>query len=111
VTPWRWRSWLIAPFMISMGLFLLLLPMDYGVLKRPTVYPVLSVTPSDATSSRANGPLYLLDKTNSEFVAWDASTRKVEWIPAGTLAHAEIVRMHDLFGAPVTVASPPGGKP
>jgi hypothetical protein len=111
VMPWRWRSWLMAPFLVSMGLFLLLLPMDYGVLKRPTVYPVLSITPGDAAIPQPDGTLYLLDRTDSEFVAWDASSRKVMWIPADSLARAEIVRMHDLFGTTANAAQRPGGKP
>lgn len=114
VAPWRWRSWLIAPFLVSMGLFLLLLPMDYGVLKRPTVYPVLSlIADADAGVDAAGSPtatLFLLDKTDSEFIAWDASARKVVWMPADTLARAEIIRMHDLFGGAPRTAPAAGAK-
>ncbi|UNK50345.1 hypothetical protein MNR01_04760 [Lysobacter sp. S4-A87] len=114
VARWRWRNWLISPFVVSMGLFLLLLPMDYGVLKRPTVYPVLSITASDDAGLDAaptpGSTLYLLDKTDSEFIAWDATARKVIWMPSSTLSRAEIVRMHDLFGAPTKTAPATGAK-
>lgn len=114
VAPWYWRGWLITPFLVSLGMFLLLLPMDYGVLKRPTVYPVLNLTTDDgaaAADSDASGEtLFLLDKTDGEFIAWNASARKVVWVPAGTVARAEIVRMHDLFGDPAVAAPAGGGK-
>lgn len=117
VAPWRWRGVLIAPFLVSMGLFLLLLPMDYGVLKRPTVYPVLDITAkadADAASAPAPGAIlpgatmFLLDKTDNEFIAWNASARKVVWMPADELSSAEIIRMHDLFGD-AAGAVPAGG--
>jgi len=104
VAPWRRRGWLILPFIVSMGLFLMLLTMDYGVLKRPTVYPLLSLTAGKDAEAWNGDTLYLLNKTDSEFVAWNASAHKVIWVPAGSQARAEILRMHDLFGAPAITA-------
>lgn len=110
VAPWRRRGLLILPFLISMGLFLLLLPMDYGVLKRPTVYPLLSLA-ADKDAEAWNGDtLYLLNKTDSEFVAWNASAHKIVWVPAGSQARAEILRMHDLFGTPAVAAATVGER-
>lgn len=99
VAPWRKRGWLILPFLVSMGLFVLLLTMDYGVLKRPTVYPLLNLTAGKDAEAWNGETLYLLDKTDSDFIAWNASAHKVVWIPTNSQARAEILRMHDLFGA------------
>lgn len=117
VAPWRRRGWLITPFLVSMGLFLLLLPMDYGVLKRPTVYPVLGIelkqdgdtAPAASATDTHHETWFLLDKTDSEFIVWNASTRKVVWMPVDALSRAQIVRMQDLFGDAARVA-PAGGE-
>jgi len=106
VAPWRRRGWLILPFLVCMGLFLMLLPMDYGVLKRPTVYPVLGLTAGKDAEAWNGDTLYLLNKSDDEFVAWNASAHRIVWIPAGSQARAEILRMHELFGAPApTIAA------
>lgn len=109
VARWRSRSWLIAPFLVSMGLFLLLLPMDYGVLQRPTVYPVIRLHAA-ATTGNGTDTMYLLDKTDSEFIVWDSIARKVVWLPAGGLEKAEIVRIGNLFHTAAGATPPPGGK-
>lgn len=109
VARWRWRSWLIAPFLVSTGLFLLLLPMDYGVLQRPTVYPVIRLHGA-ATTGNGTDTLYLLDKTDSEFIVWDSVARKVVWLPAGGLEKAEIVQIGNLFHTAAGATPPPGGK-
>lgn len=99
VMAWRWRGWLIAPFVVSLGLCLLLLPMDYGVLQRPTIYPVLHLVrnpPAPTTSAR----LFLINKSAGEFVVWDPELHKVAWIPANAVSSAEIVQVRDLFEGP-----------
>jgi hypothetical protein len=34
--------------------------------------------------------MYLLNKTDSDFVMWDARQRKIIWVPARLVASAEI---------------------
>lgn len=96
VVAWKWRSWLIAPFIVSVFLCLLLLPMDYGVLQRPTIYPVVSLVRAAPTSAKP-ARLFLINKTDAEFVVWDPATRKVGWIPVDAVSSAEIVQVRDLF--------------
>lgn len=101
VMAWRWRGWLIAPFVVSLGLCLLLLPMDYGVLQRPTVYPVLHLVPN-APAPTSSTRLFLINKSAGEFVVWDPGAHKVAWIPANAVSSAEIVQVRDLFAGPVS---------
>ncbi|QSX78524.1 hypothetical protein [Agrilutibacter solisilvae] len=103
VMPWKWRAWLIAPFIVSVALCLLLLPMDYGVLQRPTIYPVLRLVREPPVAATP-GRLFLISKTDGEFVVWDAVAHKVTWIPAGGISSAEIVQVRDLF-EPVPASS------
>jgi hypothetical protein len=98
VMAWRWRGWLIAPFLVSVGLCLLLLPMDYGVLQRPTIYPVVHLV-REAGGPATGTRLFLINKSTGEFVVWDEAARKVAWIPAGSVSSAEIVEVRDLFEA------------
>lgn len=94
--PWRrWRTWLTLPFVAVTTLFLLLLPMDYGVLKRPTVYPVIHA--GAAYPLQSHQPVYLLKKSEDAFVLWDPAAQKVLWVPTPSLSRAEIVGMRDLF--------------
>src|SRR4030095_8546033 len=48
---WRGRGWLMAPFLVAMALFLVLLPMDYGALQRPTIYPVVRFAMKDGSTA------------------------------------------------------------
>lgn len=95
--PWRWRSWYAAPSFVATALYLILLPMDYGVLQRPITYPRIALTPGDKLTFPMTGPLFLLHQTDREFVVWDASIRKLFWIPAGTVQRAELDGTYDLF--------------
>jgi len=72
--------------------------------------PLLSLTAGKDAEAWNGDTLYLLNKTDSEFVAWNASAHKVIWVPAGSQARAEILRMHDLFGAPAITAPAVGER-
>jgi hypothetical protein len=97
--PWRWRGWYAAPSLVAAALYLILLPMDYGVLQRPITYPRITLTPGENVSFPMRGPLFLLNQTTQEFVVWDASIRKLFWIPAATVKRAELDGTYDLFAS------------
>lgn len=97
--PWRWRAWCVAPPYFATALYLLLLPMDYGVLQRPANYPRIALTFDGAPALAADGPVFLLNKSSSDFVVWGAASRKLFWIPAGSVKRAEIDGAYDLFDA------------
>jgi hypothetical protein len=95
--PWRWRSWYAAPSLVAAALYLILLPMDYGVLQRSISYPRIALTLDEKFAFPMPGPLFLLNRTERDFVVWDGSIRKVFWIPAGTVKRAELDGTYDLF--------------
>lgn len=97
--PWRWRGWVCAPSLVAAALFLILLPMDYGVLQRSIAYPRVALTPVEPPNFPMTGPLFLLNQTTSDFVIWDAASRKLFWIPAGTVKRAELDGTYELFQA------------
>lgn len=97
--PWRWRGWYAAPSLIAAALYLILLPMDYGVLQKPVTYPRIKLTPNGNANFPMTGPLFLLNQTARDFVVWDASIRKLFWIPADTVKRAELDGTYDLFAS------------
>jgi hypothetical protein len=94
--PWRWRLLLSAPFVLIVLLYTVLLPMLYGVLQRQIRLPVISL---DSTSADVNAAdkLYLLNRTEREFVLWDAHARRVLWLPAAAVRSAQIRQVETLF--------------
>lgn len=91
------RGMLIAPFGISFVIYVFLIPMLYGVLVRPTQYPVIVLDSKSATQTDST-LLFLLKKTDREFVVWDAGHSRVVWIPAGEVRRVEVRRVQSLFG-------------
>lgn len=96
--PWRLRAVLLAPFAIAAATYTVALPMAYGVLVRPTSYPVIRLTAADGPPPGATDALYLLSKTQGAFVLWDPGRRKVLWLPQGAVRQAEVQRVVPLFG-------------
>lgn len=95
--PWRWHAWCIAPSFFATALYLILLPMDYGVLQRSINYPRIVLTLDDKTAFPVTGPLFLLNKSAGDFVVWGASARKLFWVPAASVRRAEVDGAYDLF--------------
>jgi hypothetical protein len=91
------RGLLIAPFVVGFVIYVFLIPMLYGVLVRPTKYPVI-VTDSESTTHIDSTLLFLLKKTDREFIVWDARHRRVIWIPASEVRRIEVRRIQSLFG-------------
>ncbi len=99
VEPWRLRILLAAPFALAFLLSALMLPMAYGVLKRPARFPRIVADSESKILAGVQGEVFLLDKTDDEFVLWDAVARRVIWLPLDEVKSAEIGRSRFLFGA------------
>jgi hypothetical protein len=101
VMPWRrWRLWLVAPPLVAVCFYTVSLPLDYAVLQRPVIYPRIKLTlgaESQPSAPSTNGPLFLLSKTASDFVIWDASVRRLVWIPSGSVKRVEVIGVGNLF--------------
>jgi hypothetical protein len=101
VRPWQPRAWLILPFVAAMTLHLITLPMDYGVLVRPTLYPRITLTPDSGEHFPVAAKPFLLSATKDAFVAWDPSEHRIIWIPSTHIAIAQSDEVADLFGPDV----------
>ena len=86
----------MAPFLVSLGLYLVTLPMAYGALQRPVRFALISFGPEKGKTPA--GRLFLLDKSSDAFVVWDATARRVLWLPANEVKRAEIRGVEALFG-------------
>lgn len=95
--PWRLRLLLCAPFFLIFLLYTLLLPMLYGVLQRQIRLPVVSLSAAGAWPGSGAEKLFLLNKTEREFVLWDAQAKRVLWLPAAAVQAAEIRQVEPLF--------------
>ena len=96
--PRRLRMLLTAPFALAFLLSVLMLPMAYGVLKRPARFPSIIADSESKMLAGVRGTLFLLDKTGDEFVLWDSVARRVIWLPRDEVKSAEIGRARFLFG-------------
>jgi hypothetical protein len=96
---WRLRLLYISPFVIIFLLYALLLPMLYGVLQRQIRLPVVEITLAEALLPDKPEKLFLLNKTEREFVLWEAATRRVLWVPAASVKLADIRQMEPLFSS------------
>ena len=93
----RLRGWLIVPFVTAIALYTLHLPMAFGVIARPTRYNVVLLQPTEAVSL-LSGRLYLLNKSEQDFVVWDATRKRVLWIPKQAVTRVEVMQVENLFG-------------
>jgi len=95
--PWRSRDWLVLPFAVTLALYVVTLPMAYGVLKRPVRYALVSLS-GESGSLPGGEATYLLDRKSDGFVVWDGATRRVLWLPASGVRRAEVRGVQSLFG-------------
>jgi len=89
---WRWNALLVAPFAVVFAISLAWLPQEYGKLALSNKFPQALIRfehPAEATGQPA-ATLYLVDKTDNEFVLWDAHQRKIVWVATRVVASAEI---------------------
>lgn len=89
---WRWGALLTAPFAVVFAISLAWLPLEYGKLALPNKFPqaLVRVEHSAGPAGDPSRLMYLLNKTDSEFVLWDPQRHKIVWLPARTVASAEI---------------------
>ncbi|GAB3378663.1 hypothetical protein [Lysobacter fragariae] len=95
VGRWRYRAALVTPFAIFAGLTLLMLPMDFGALMKPTRYPLVRVALADATT--ATGNHFLIDRNDKGLTLWDPATREVHWVPLSDVKRMDADGVQDLF--------------
>ena len=100
VGRWRWRAWLISPLAFVTVLLILMLPMEFGALLRPTRYPVVRVQLDDHAPGSPVRDQFLIDRNERGFTVWDPSTHRVTWIPAGNIARIETIAVRELFDKP-----------
>jgi hypothetical protein len=97
VAPWRWRLLAVSPFFIIFMLYVLLLPMLYGVLQRQIRLPLVTLVPSGEWPVTTSDRLFLLNRTDRDFVLWDAGQRKVLLLPLDAVKAAEIREVQPIF--------------
>ena len=95
---WRFRGLLLSWFLLGFLLFSLLLPMDYGVLIYSTQYPVITLSSEKALTQGLGNKLFLLSKTDQDFVVWDKQGKQLVWFPTNQLNRALIGRVEELLG-------------
>ena len=89
---WRLRALLAAPFALMLAMSLVTLPMIYGILIISNEFPAIRLTTDDPSGAPRSTELYLLSKTDNEFILWDNDNRKVLWLPLSSVRRAEIGR-------------------
>lgn len=95
---WRWQPMWVSWFVISFIIYSASLPMMYGVLWVSAEYPIITFKSPDDTLTHGLGTLYLLSKTDTEFVVWDAQGKRLLWIPKDEIKWADVKRVGNLFG-------------
>jgi len=86
----------VLPFAVTLALYVVTLPMAYGVLERPVRYALVSLL--GETGGLGSGEaIYLLDRGSDGFVVWDGVTRRVLWLPASGVRRAEVRGVQSLF--------------
>jgi hypothetical protein len=61
-------------------------------------YPIITFKSPDDSLTHGLGTLYLLSKTETEFVVWDAQGKRLLWIPRDEIKWADVKRVGNLFG-------------
>jgi hypothetical protein len=97
VAAWPARFWLASLFIVNFMMYLIFLPMAYGVLVRPTKYPLIAVSSDAPLLPNAAQDLFLLDTNDHEFILWEPASKRVLWIPKSHIKSAEIKQAQFLF--------------
>lgn len=95
---WRWQPMWVSWFVIVFIVYSASLPMVYGVLWVSAKYPIVTLNSPDASLTHDLGTLYLLSKSDTEFVVWDARGKRLLWIPKNEIKWADVKRVGNLFG-------------
>jgi len=89
---WRGRVLLATPFAAVFAISLVWLPLEYGKLELLNKFPkaLIHFEHSAETAGQPPVTMYLLNKSDSAFVLWDAERRQIVWTPNRTVVSAEI---------------------
>lgn len=85
----KFRIILNMPFFIIFILYLVFLPMNYGVMLIKSEFPQVSVI-SKKTEQFQQQSYFLLNKTDKTLMLWDDSNKKMMWIPVSEIARIEV---------------------
>lgn len=86
------RVILVSPFMIVFIIYVLLLPMVYGLFRTPIEFSPIEISPTNRLVSKYSGTFYLVNKTDKEFVLWNRKNGKLLWIPKDEVSAASVGR-------------------
>ena len=95
---WRLKILMVSPFAFVLAMFLVSLPMIYGIIVLPNKYSTVRISPTDAQSG-ITGEFYLLNKTSQAFLLWDERGERILWLPFKAVETARIGR-----GSPLPLA-------
>lgn len=96
VAPLVHRRLMCLPFAVTLSLYVVTLPMDYGVLERSVHYGAVSFA-GEGGAVPDGLALYLLDRRSDGFVVWDKTRRRVIWVAASKVSRAELRAVEPLF--------------
>jgi hypothetical protein len=78
---WSLRRWAMAPFIVQVLLYTMLLPMLFGVLYLRAEFPTVTVYLSGGALLEGGPVVYLLNRRDGEIVLYDSGARRVVWLP------------------------------
>lgn len=99
-SPWKLRVVLVSPFVIIFALYVLFLPMAYGVLILTAEFAPIEISSKNQMVSNQSRAFYLLNKTEKEFILWDSTSKKLFWIPTQEVKEAEILPSEPIIKRP-----------
>ena len=85
----KFRIILNLPFFMIFALYLVFLPMDYGVMLIKSEFPRISLT-NKKTENVQQETYFLLNKSDKAFTLWDDSNQKTIWIPVAEVARIDV---------------------
>lgn len=92
----RYRLIINIPFVMIFALYLIFLPMNYGVMRIKSEFPVLTLTDKKIEKSPQQS-YFLLSKSDKAFVLWDAPNQKIIWLPTSKVGSVVIGRNQPLW--------------
>lgn len=88
--PFRLHYLMIAPFLLVFALYGSSLPLIYGVAKILSQFSQISIVRDEGEQGGAPESLFLLNKTDQEFLLWDPGRKTVLWLPVSGVVSARI---------------------
>jgi hypothetical protein len=102
---WRLQLLVASPFVITSILYLVLLPMLFGILKHQIAFPKITISPpGEFATAPAGGDLFLLNKSENDFVLYDATARKLIWLPKDAVKALVVTGVAPLLHRSVSTA-------